>query len=138
MNLGHAGVIGLAALALAGCDAIPRPLKEPPPIARSSACEVAGENTVGRPAHIPNATITMNNDGNWCWMNSTESWRGRVYGPFLAVTRPPQYGTLQIDVIEGFTRVAYRPNPGFVGTDAFQTRSEETNAEVNYRVSVLR
>lgn len=137
--MGRRAGVALAVMVLvAGCDGIPKALKEAPPMTRSLTCAVTGENVFGRPDHTPRSTITMNNDGNWCWMNSTESWRGRVYGPWLTVTRPPQYGTLQIDVTEGSTRVAYRPNPGFVGTDAFQTRSQELNYEVNYHVGVTR
>lgn len=107
-------------------------------MARSRLCVVHSEAVFGRADRTPVATITMNNDGAWCWMDSTETWRGRVYGPWLTVTQPPRSGTLQIDVIEGFTRVAYRPNPGFVGNDAFQTRSQALNYDVDYQVDVSR
>lgn len=128
----------LAMLVLPGCEIVPHRPKELPALVRARVCEVGGEEVQGRPYRIPNATITMTNDAAWCWMDSTESWRGRVYGPYLTVTRPPQFGTLVTHVTEGFTRIAYRPNPGFVGTDAFQTRSQELNYEVNYHVSVTR
>lgn len=128
----------ILAVSLAACDGIPQRLAEPPALVRARVCEVGGDNVFGRPDRTPVATITMNNDGGWCWMNSTESQWGRVYGPWLTVLRQPEFGTLQIDVTEADTRVAYRPNPGFVGTDAFKTRSQELNYEVEYRATVTR
>lgn len=125
-------------LSLAACGEIPRPLKEAPPLTQSATCQVGGENVVGRPDRTPVATILMNNDGGWCWMMSSENHWGTPYGPWLRVTRQPEYGTLQIDVLESQTRVAYRPNPGFVGTDGFQTISRELNYEVNYRATVTK
>lgn len=126
----------LVVLSVAGCADVPPRLKQAPPLTSSAACTVGGENVVGRAYRNPIATIVMNNDGGWCWMMSAESNRGMPYGPYLKVTRPPQYGTLQIDVLETRTRVAYRPNPSFVGTDGFETRSMEVGFEVDYRVTV--
>lgn len=80
----------------------------------------------------------MNNDGGWCWMNSTEGQRGLTSGPFLKTLREPANGTLQIDVLRPSTRVAYRPNPGFVGTDSLKTRSMTLNYEVEYQATVTR
>lgn len=127
-----------AVLSVAGCGDVPPRLKEAPPLTASTACAVGGENVVGRPYRSPVATIVMNNDGGWCWMMSSESERGLAYGPYLKLIRPPQYGTVQIDVLETQTRVAYRPNPGFTGTDGFETRSMEVGFEVDYRVTVNR
>lgn len=128
----------LAVLSVAACADVPPRLKEAPPLTSSAACTVGGENVVGRAYRNPIATVVMNNDGGWCWMMSSESNRGMPYGPYLKVTRPPQYGTLQIDVLATQTRVAYRPNPGFVGTDGFETRSMEVGYEVDYRVTVTK
>ncbi len=127
-----------ALLGLAGCDGIPQAEKEAPALTRSASCQVGGDDVYGRPDRTPVATIAMNNDGGWCWMNSTESQWGRVYGPWLTVLRQPEFGTLKIDVTEANTRVAYRPNPGFVGTDTFKTRSRELNYDVEYRVVVTK
>lgn len=125
-----------ATLALCACDGIPQRLKTAPPLTGSATCEVGGENVVGRAYRTPVATIVMNNDGGWCWMMSSESARGLPYGPFLRIPRQPSYGVLQIDVLETQTRVAYRPNPGFIGTDAFRTISDELNQAVDYNVTV--
>ena len=128
------GTLGL--LTLAGCAGLPQREKVAPPLARSALCEVGSQSVWGRAAQTPVATILMNNDGNWCWMNSTESQRGMSYGPFLTVLEQPKFGTLQINVTEADTRVAYRPNPGFTGSDTFRTRSQELNYDVNYQVTV--
>jgi hypothetical protein len=134
----HPAVPLLMILFVAGCDAIPHAAKEAPPLQGSATCQAGGENAWGRPDRNPIATIVMNNDGFWCWMMSTESQGGRSYGPWLRMTKPPLYGTVQIDILETHTRVAYRPNPGFVGTDAFQTISRELAYEVDYRVTVTK
>lgn len=128
----------VALCGVGGCDGIPKADKQAPTLARSASCAVGGENVFGRPDQTPVATIDMNNDGGWCWMTSTESQWGRVYGPWLSVLRQPEYGALRIDVTDANTRVAYRPNPGFAGTDGFKTRSQELNYEVEYRVTVTK
>jgi hypothetical protein len=125
-------------LFLAACSDLPKRETTAPPLTRSAACAVGGEDTTGRPYQTPVATIAMNNDGGWCWMTSSETQWGRVYGPFLRVTQEPQNGTLRINTLETGTRVAYRPNPGFAGTDTFQTISRELNYQVNYEVTVTR
>jgi len=127
-----------AVLALTACDGIPQRLAEAPPLNGSTLCQAGSQQVVGRAAQTPVATMVMNNDGGWCWMMSTETDRGFAYGPFLRVTRQPEFGTLEIAVLKTQTRVAYRPNPGFVGTDGFQTVSQELNYQVNYLLTVTK
>jgi hypothetical protein len=105
---------------------------------RSQTCVVNGQNTWGRPSSTPQAWIRMNNDGGWCWMESSEFVFGRQVGPFLRITVPASYGQTQIATTESNTRVAYRPNPGFVGEDRFQTVDETLNIVVDYNVMVTR
>ena len=125
-------------LAATSCGPIPQRLAEAPPLTRSVVCKVAGQETWGRPSSTPQAWITMNNDGGWCWMDSSEFEFGRQIGPFLKVTMQPSYGALQIAPTEKSTRVAYRPNPGFVGNDRFQTNDETINIKVDYLVTVTK
>jgi len=130
-------VIGMS-VGLAGCGAVPQPLKEAPPLTRSASCQVGDQGIAGRASSTPQEAIVMNNDGGWCWVfNSGVMW-GRQYGPWLKLTVPPGYGEVAIAVTEDQTRVAYRPKPGFVGEDMFQTVDETTNFRAAYRVTVLR
>ena len=128
----------IALLTLDGCADLPKRLAEAPPLVRSAQCQVAGEMTVGRPSAPPEGTMRMNNDGGWCWMMNSATAGGNQYGPFLKVTVPPSYGELAIAVLETQTRLAYKPQPGFTGEDAFQTVVEPANFKVDYRVTVTR
>ena len=126
------------ALLASGCGGIERPAETAPPLSRSAVCSVASQDVQGRPSSTPVATITMNNDRGWCWMMSVMTVRGDVMGPWLRVTQQPRNGEISIVVLRAETRVAYRPNPGFIGTDAFATVDETRNIPVSYEVTVLR
>jgi hypothetical protein len=68
-------------------------------------------------------TIEMVNDGGWCWIDfGVISYNLRIV-PDLTTTRPPQHGTvLTGGIIKGerkTVRYAYKPAPGFAGTDNF-------------------
>ncbi len=132
----HACLIAL--LSLGACADMPHRLTQAPPLTRSALCEVGGDMTVGRPSAPPEGSMRMNNDGGWCWMMNSATAGGNQYGPFLKVTVPPNYGELAIAVLETQTRLAYKPKPGFIGEDAFQTVVEPANFKVDYRVMVTR
>lgn len=84
----------------------------------------------------PQATIRMSNDGGWCWAEfSVSPSTGFIFsqapavgGPTLPVapdsdvTAPPAHGTVLIGAVNGQTRLAYRPSPGFAGTDEFRLK----------------
>ncbi len=125
-------------LAAMACGPLPQPLASQPSLPQSATCKVGGQDTWGRPSSTPQASIQMNNDGGWCWMESSEYLRGRQAGPFLRVTVQPTYGQVRIATTADNTRVAYRPNPGFVGEDAFQTVDETINIKVDYRVMITK
>ena len=73
-------------VAAVACGPLPQPLATQPSMAQSATCKVDGQNTWGRPSSTPLASMQMNNDGGWCWMESSEYLRGRQVGPFLRVT----------------------------------------------------
>lgn len=125
-----------AMLGLAACGNLPPRLASFPDMAQSASCQVASDYTWGRPSEAIPATITMNNDGGWCWMMSSAYERGNQYGPDLKVTEQPSYGQVNIAVGEKQTRVAYKPNPGFTGTDQFRSVDETMNMPVVYTVTV--
>ncbi|MGE0418529.1 MAG: hypothetical protein AB7O80_17145 [Acetobacteraceae bacterium] len=129
----------LALTLVAGaCTPLPQPLAVQPAMTRSQTCQVNSESTWGRPSSTPQAWMQMNNDGNWCWMESQEYVFGEPVGPFLRVTTQPTYGQVQIATTKSQTRVAYRPNPGFVGNDRFRTVDETLNIVVDYNVMVTK
>jgi hypothetical protein len=63
--------------------------------------------------------MTMSNDG-WCRAHPTYLYNGQQIAALGTVLHPPQHGTvvLQYDGT-GRIYVAYRPTPGFVGTDFY-------------------
>lgn len=126
-----------AALGLAGCAAdFPPRLAVFPPMTKSAVCQVASDYTDGRPSMAIPASINMNNDGGWCWMMSSGTQGGNQFGPYLKLTEPPTAGEVSVAVGVTETRVAYRPRPGFTGTDQFRTVDLTLNMPVVYTVTV--
>ena len=69
----------------------------------------------------PDGRMTMANDGGWCTAAFTYSmYAGRlpIVAP-LRVARPPAHGEAVVGSVGPSMRIAYRPAPGFAGTDAF-------------------
>src|ERR1700722_937897 len=68
-------------------------------------------------------TITMVNDGNWCWIDLSMHTRGVYVVAGVTVTQPPRNGTVMsggVDTSPGpRTRLAYKPATGFAGPDTF-------------------
>ena len=105
--------------AMAGCTPMPSEpqVKDFPGLPRSRICSNGLVRSIGGTQEAP---MTMNNDGGWCWIRWFDTLGvGVVYAPILHVTTPPANG--QIDIVRGEdrTRIAYKPNPGFVGEDRF-------------------
>ena len=74
----------------------------------------------------PDGSIRMDNDGGWCVIAFTHYW-GHLQQPIqapLAVSRPPAHGQVIAGSIGTSLRIAYRPDPGFTGTDAFHVRMD--------------
>jgi hypothetical protein len=81
----------------------------------------------------PQATISMSNEGGWCWAefsvnSSPVSFSGSLtpttftIAPETNVIVPPTHGTILIGPVNGETRLAYRPSPGFTGADEFRIK----------------
>jgi hypothetical protein len=72
---------------------------------------------------MPTSTLVMNNDGGWCWRTATYRSMGNVPDlPTRTLTVPPAHGHVTLDTIDSSTkrvRYAYKPEPGFAGTDHF-------------------
>ncbi|MGH7043542.1 MAG: hypothetical protein ACREFY_15645 [Acetobacteraceae bacterium] len=124
-------VLGVAALGLAGCA-------EAPPnqnAARLTALHPAQACTASLPTFgrfpggrsfldeiylPPDARIAMANDGGWCTVRFTYAVRGEIpVVALLHVARPPAHGRAAVGSVGPSMRIAYRPVPGFAGTDAF-------------------
>jgi hypothetical protein len=68
-------------------------------------------------------TITMANDGGWCWIQFSFVAGNMYVVPDITTTRSPRHGTLVsggLDTGSGKrVRLAYKPAAGFAGTDNF-------------------
>jgi hypothetical protein len=86
------------------------------------------------------ALALMNNDEGWCWINWTfnRSGGGISMAPSMAIVTPPANG--QLDIVRGqaFTRIAYKPNSGFLGEDRFSLMQVEPNIEQPFGVTVVK
>lgn len=70
----------------------------------------------------PNGSIAMANDGAWCQIRFHHAWINLlVQGP-LSVEQPPAHGEVIVGSIGYSLRIAYRPAPGFAGSDHFVVR----------------
>jgi hypothetical protein len=86
---------------------------------QSASCE-AGFRLSG-PADMSRLSITMNNDGGSCGSSFGFNFPVGTTMPEAVVSVPPVSGTVKADITDGGENVllAYRPNPGFTGTDGF-------------------
>lgn len=106
---------------------------------RSTTCSV---NSAQSPqaASVPKATatITMNNDGGWCWYNSVSTLSGTLLlVDSYVLFRPPAHGkVLLADSGKKSTRIAYKPDPGFTGTDTFDIHIKYLDLTRTYTVTV--
>ncbi len=105
-------------------------------LTRASACAASAYHvTVGE-----NATMAVENDGGWCWADTSERsyWR-TLSASSATVTNPPKHGHVLVgDTANQQVRVAYQPNPGFAGTDSFIVHYQANEHEQTYLVTVAR
>jgi hypothetical protein len=83
--------------------------------------------------------MTMKNDGGWCWGDIHHALKGGIMATvdYLVVASPPTHGQLLVgDVANGRVRVAYKPEPGFVGTDTFITRFRVAETQLTWLMTV--
>jgi len=67
----------------------------------------------------PLGTIAMTNDGGWCWLQFVQAFKQLLIAPAISVVAPAGHGEVRAERLDGRLSVAYRPAPGFVGTDHF-------------------
>ena len=74
----------------------------------------------------PRGAITTSNDGGWCDLQFIQFFR-QLYSknqPTISVVEPPSHGDATAARLSDRLAVAYRPAPGFVGTDHFSVRTD--------------
>ena len=68
----------------------------------------------------PDGRIAMGNDGGWCMIRYQLTMpNGGLSAGEMEVTQPPVGGTVMVGTLDRLLRIAYQPNPGFTGQDAF-------------------
>jgi len=67
----------------------------------------------------PLGTIAMTNDGGWCSLQFVQAFKQLAIAPEISVVDPAAHGEVRAERMDGRLSVAYRPAPGFVGTDHF-------------------
>ncbi len=67
----------------------------------------------------PHATITVGDDGGWCQIAFEHYWGDHPIQAPLAVVAPPAHGEAMVGSIGLSLRIAYKPAPGFTGSDRF-------------------
>lgn len=137
MTLRHAAIFGLA---LAAAPAAPSGLRAQgtPPVeyGYSLPSEPMGElpkarecqtslPTFGHPDQQfwpPHATIAMSADGGWCWVQFASVIRTLKFTPEATLGALPAHGQAEVARMADRVSVAYRPAPGFTGSDAFEVQ----------------
>jgi hypothetical protein len=85
----------------------------------------------------PNGSISMANDGGWCWIQTEAIWERQLYTAPLQVTQPPTHGSVVVGSFGGQFRIAYQPAPRYLGSDAFHVElGGPTPWDIPVRVSV--
>jgi hypothetical protein len=105
-------------------------------LVRSTACEVSAYHVVAG----AKATMTIQNDGGWCWLDTYErtNWH-TLSAVSVAVTNPPRHGRVVVrDIANQEIRIAYQPEPGFGGQDGFSIRYESDGSDKGFVVAVLK
>ena len=85
-----------------------------------------------------NATMSVQNDGGWCWVDTYERSNWRTLSEIsVALTRPPRHGRVQVrDIDNQEIRIAYQPESGFGGQDSFSIRYELEDSDKGFVVAV--
>jgi hypothetical protein len=105
-------------------------------LARASACTTSAYHVMAG----ANATISVENDGGWCWADIYErSYWQTLSARHTTLTNPPKHGQVLVsDTGNQAVRIAYRPNPGFAGTDSFIVHYNVNDRDQSYLVTVSR
>jgi hypothetical protein len=71
----------------------------------------------------PHGSITMSNDGGWCWVQFAQVFHRNAFVPNVDVVEPPAHGQVTAIRMADRVAVAYRPAPGFTGADHSDIRT---------------
>jgi len=77
-------------------------------------------------------TIVMKNNGKACGTTMYSAPEGEIAVESIQVVRPPQNGTVAIEV----PKFLYTPKPGFAGRDAFRLAAEGPTRDRRGRVTL--
>jgi hypothetical protein len=114
------------------------PLSPPTPVSRQ--CDKHIPFLFAGKAQADPSTLKMNNDGGWCWFDNTSLPHGTAkFVAELRVSRPPTHGQIIIGPASDSnkTRVSYKPDKGYVGTDGFAVINMTTNNERQVDVTIV-
>jgi hypothetical protein len=141
--LSNSKLTGLVVVAvLAGSPLIPRAQNTPNSLAtlqRAAGCVGhMPKYGFGNPTP-PVGTITMTNDGGWCWVDIGMMSGGQYYIPELRTLQAPQHGTILTGGVNNRVRFAYKPSTGFIGNDTVVVHSAGPNVnDLTFNVAVTR
>jgi hypothetical protein len=103
-------------------------------LTRATSCAVSAYHVMAG----EDATMTVENDGGWCWVDIYErgNWRP-LSASFVAVTNASKHGhVLVLDIANQEVRLAYQPDAGFAGRDSFTLHYNTDNSERTFSVTV--
>jgi hypothetical protein len=107
-------------------------------LTRASQCSVKPYHIIGGGTAL--TTMTFKNDGGWCWTNGiTTAANHTINAYYITVSKdnPPKHGHILIgDLPNSAVRIAYQPEPGFVGADAFTIHFGVIDGDVTFAVTV--
>jgi hypothetical protein len=81
----------------------------------------------------PRGSMQMDNDGGWCLLQFTQTFRQIYIVPSVRVIDDPAHGQVVAQRLSGRIGLAYRPAPGFSGADHFTVR---TNGPLPHTIPV--
>jgi hypothetical protein len=105
-------------------------------LTRATACATSAYHVMPGES----ATMTVENDGGWCWADTYErrSWR-TLSANSVAVTNAPGHGHVVVRDIENQeVRVAYQPEPAFAGRDSFSVHYDTDGSDRKFLVTVAK
>ena len=83
-----------------------------------------------------NTEMKMSNEGGWCWVNLWATRGSFQYVATYRVTKAPDHGQLAMGEVNKRTRVAYKPDAGFVGEDRYTLMDTTSNSQRLVTVTV--
>ena len=103
-------------------------------LTRAASCAVSAYHVMAG----ENATMTVENDGGWCWADTYErgNW-SHLSASSVGVTNASEHGHVLVgDIANHEIRVAYQPEAGFAGRDSFTIHYTADNSKRTFSVAV--